>query len=204
MLTNQITAASRQVWAFSRDGALPFSNVWRHVSHRIRYQPVNAIIGLIVVSIIFGLLCLINSVAANALFSLFVASNYVAWGVPILCRLVWGKHNFQPGEFYMGFLSKPIAIVAVVWLLFGLVLSMFPSDGPNPSRKFSLPFCNLRGRYCADDSSGLDELHYRAQRLCVDCQCDVLHSLRAQVVHWPEDDGRGTWWFAWECIGGRQ
>lgn len=46
----------------------------------------------------------------------------------------------------MGFLSKPIAIVAVVWLMFGLVLSMFPSDGPNPSRKsppffffFSLP-----------------------------------------------------------------
>ncbi|ODM19709.1 hypothetical protein SI65_04695 [Aspergillus cristatus] len=128
-----ITAASRQVWAFSRDGALPFSNVWRHVSRRIRYQPVNAIIGLIVVSIIFGLLCLINSVAANALFSLFVASNYVAWGVPIMCRLVWGKDRFQPGEFYMGFLSKPIAIVAVVWLLFGLVLSMFPSDGPNPS-----------------------------------------------------------------------
>ncbi|EYE90503.1 putative GABA permease (Uga4) [Aspergillus ruber CBS 135680] len=128
-----ITAASRQVWAFSRDGALPFSNVWRHVSRRIRYQPANAIIGLIVVSIVFGLLCLINSVAANALFSLFVASNYVAWGVPIMCRLVWGRDRFQPGEFYMGFLSKPIAIVAVVWLLFGLVLSMFPSDGPNPS-----------------------------------------------------------------------
>lgn len=96
----------------------------------------NAIIGLIVVSIIFGLLCLINSVAANALFSLFVASNYVAWGIPIMCRLVWGKERFQPGEYYMGFLSKPIAIVAVVWLLFGLVLSMFPSDGPNPTRKF--------------------------------------------------------------------
>lgn len=41
----------------------------------------------------------------------------------------------------MGFLSKPIAIVAVVWLLFGLVLSMFPSDGPNPSRKFFSLLC---------------------------------------------------------------
>lgn len=56
-----------------------------------------------------------------------------------MCRLVWGRDRFQPGEFYMGFLSKPIAIVAVVWLLFGLVLSMFPSDGPNPSRKLA-PF----------------------------------------------------------------
>ncbi|OOF91389.1 hypothetical protein ASPCADRAFT_57671 [Aspergillus carbonarius ITEM 5010] len=128
-----IVAASRQAWAFSRDGALPFSNYFRHVSRRIRYQPVRAIVGLVVVCIIFGLLCLINSVAANALFSLFVASNYVAWGTPILCRLIWGKERFRPGEFYTGWLSRPIAIVAVVWLVFGLVLSMFPSTGPSPS-----------------------------------------------------------------------
>ncbi|RAK96947.1 putative GABA permease (Uga4) [Aspergillus ibericus CBS 121593] len=128
-----IVAASRQAWAFSRDGALPFSNYFRHVSRRIRYQPVRAIVGLVVVCIIFGLLCLINSVAANALFSLFVASNYVAWGTPILCRLIWGKERFRPGEFYTGWLSRPIAIVAVIWLVFGLILSMFPSTGPNPS-----------------------------------------------------------------------
>lgn len=90
-------------------------------------------------SIIFGLLCLINSVAANALFSLFVASNYVAWGIPIVCRLIWGVERFQPGEFYTGKMSRPIAVVAVVWLAFGLVLSMFPSEGPNPTRKFLSP-----------------------------------------------------------------
>ncbi|PWY75471.1 amino acid transporter [Aspergillus heteromorphus CBS 117.55] len=128
-----IVAASRQAWAFSRDGALPFSRYFRHVSRRVRYQPVRAICGLVVVCIIFGLLCLINSVAANALFSLFVASNYVAWGTPILCRLIWGKERFRPGEFYTGFMSRPIAVVAVLWLAFGLVLSMFPSEGPNPS-----------------------------------------------------------------------
>lgn len=132
----QIVAASRQVWAFSRDGALPFSGYFRHVSKRVRYQPVRAIIGLVVVCIIFGLLCLINSVAANALFSLFVASNYVAWGTPILCRLIWGKTRFRPGEFYTGILSRPLATIAVVWLVFGLILSMFPSTGPNPSGMF--------------------------------------------------------------------
>ena len=107
------------------------------------YQPVNAIIGLVAVSIIFGLLCLIDSVAASALFSLFVASNYVAWGVPIACRLIWGEKKFYPGEFYTGKLSRPIAIVAVVWLMFGLVLSMFPSNGPNPSRKLPPTLCFL-------------------------------------------------------------
>lgn len=103
-----------------------------------------AICGLVAVSIVFGLLCLINSVAANALFSLFVASNYVAWATPILCRLIWGKERFRPGEFYTGFMSRPIAIVAVLWLAFGLMLSMFPTTGPNPSRTY-IPFLCVHG-----------------------------------------------------------
>ncbi|KAJ5701149.1 hypothetical protein N7488_008697 [Penicillium malachiteum] len=128
-----IVAASRQAWAFSRDGALPFSTFFRHVSKRIQYQPVRMICGLVVVSLILGLLCLINSAATNALFSLFVASNYLSWGTPIFCRLVWGQERFRPGEFYTGRFSKPIAWIAVVYLLFGVILSMFPTSGPNPT-----------------------------------------------------------------------
>jgi hypothetical protein len=98
------------------------------------------ICGLIVVCLILGLLCLINNAATNALFSLFVASNYLSWGMPIFCRVFWGGNRFQPGEFYTGRFSKPIAWIAVVYLLFGVVLSMFPTAGPNPSRTYSSPF----------------------------------------------------------------
>ncbi|KAJ5378068.1 uncharacterized protein N7496_005477 [Penicillium cataractarum] len=127
-----LVAASRQAWAFSRDGAFPFSNFFRHISTRIQYQPVRMICGLVVICLILGLLCLINNAATNALFSLFVASNYLSWGMPIFCRVVWGEDRFQPGEFYTGRFSKPIAYIAVVYLLFGVVLSMFPTAGPNP------------------------------------------------------------------------
>lgn len=137
-LTSQLVAASRQAWAFSRDGALPFSNFFRHVSKRIQYQPVRAICGLAAVCLVLGLLCLINDAATNALFSLFVASNYLSWGMPIFCRLVWGQDRFRPGEFYTGRFSKPLACIAVAWLVFGVVLSMFPITGPNPSRTFPL------------------------------------------------------------------
>ncbi|RDW67269.1 putative GABA permease (Uga4) [Aspergillus mulundensis] len=123
-----IIAASRQVFAFSRDHALPFSPLLRKITPIYGHpQPINAIVFLGGICIIFGLLALINSVAANALFSLFVASNYVAWGTPILCRLIWNK-RFVPGVFYTGRrISKPVAGVAVAWLAFGLLLSMFPS-----------------------------------------------------------------------------
>ncbi|PWY70213.1 amino acid transporter [Aspergillus heteromorphus CBS 117.55] len=128
-----VVAASRQSWAFSRDGALPFSSFFRHVSKRIRFQPVRMVCAVVVISIILGLLSLIDNAAASALFSLAVAGNDLAWLVPILCRLIWGKDRFRPGEFYTGWLSKPIAITAVVYLAFVIILSMFPTEGPNPS-----------------------------------------------------------------------
>ncbi|OJJ48840.1 hypothetical protein ASPZODRAFT_13576 [Penicilliopsis zonata CBS 506.65] len=128
-----VIAASRQSWAFSRDGGIPFSHFFRHVSKRVMYQPVRMIWGVVVAAIVLGLLALIDSAASNALFSLAVAGNDLAWLVPILARLVWGEERFQPGEFYTGWLSKPIAITAIVYLTFAIILSMFPTTGGNPS-----------------------------------------------------------------------
>ncbi|KAI3013308.1 hypothetical protein CBS147353_6339 [Aspergillus niger] len=112
---------------------LPFSNFFRHVSKRVRYQPVRMVCFVVLISVILGLLCLIDEAASSALFSLAVAGNDLAWMVPILSRLVWGKERFHPGEFYTGWFSKPIAITAVVYLAYVIVLSMFPTGGPSPS-----------------------------------------------------------------------
>lgn len=89
--------------------------------------------GVVGAAIVVGLLSLINSAAANALFSLTVAGNDLAWMMPILCRLLWGQSRFHPGEFYTGRLSVPIALVAIAYLIFAIVLSMFPTTGPNPT-----------------------------------------------------------------------
>ncbi|KAM5485407.1 GABA-specific high-affinity permease [Microsporum audouinii] len=128
-----VIAASRQTWAFSRDGALPFSDYLKVVSTRFRYQPARAVAGVTITSVILGLLCLINNAATNALFSLTVAGNSVAWATPIFCRIFWGQDKFKPGSFYTGRLSTPIAIIALVYLAFSITLSMFPTAGPAPS-----------------------------------------------------------------------
>ncbi|EON62232.1 hypothetical protein W97_01453 [Coniosporium apollinis CBS 100218] len=125
-------AASRQSWAFSRDGALPFSGFFRRISKRFGYIPLRAIWGCVFLAAVLGLLSLIDPAAAQALFSLAVAGNNVAWATPILCRVVWGQHKFKPGPFYTGRFSVPIAWLAVAFLAFGIVLCMFPVGGPNP------------------------------------------------------------------------
>ncbi|KAF1998360.1 amino acid transporter [Amniculicola lignicola CBS 123094] len=128
-----LVAASRQTWAFSRDGALPFASFFRRISQRMGFIPLRAVWGCVFLAIVLGLLCLIAPAAAAALFSLAVAGNNVAWGIPILCRLVWGQKKFKPGPFYTGAFSKPIGWIAVVFLIFGIMLAMFPSSGPNPT-----------------------------------------------------------------------
>jgi hypothetical protein len=97
------------------------------------YIPFRTVWGCVLLALVLGLLCLIAPAAASALFSLAVAGNNVAWGVPIFCRLVWGGDKFKPGPFYTGALSKPIGWVAIMFLVFGIVLSMVPVGGPNPT-----------------------------------------------------------------------
>ncbi|KAL9576560.1 MAG: hypothetical protein Q9212_006995 [Teloschistes hypoglaucus] len=127
-----LVAASRQAWAFSRDGALPFSSFFRHISKRFGVIPLRAVWGCAFLAAILGLLTLIAPAAAQAVFSLVVAANNLAWGIPIL----WGRQKFKPGPFYTGDrFSVPIAWTALLFLAFGILLSMFPVGGPNPTRK---------------------------------------------------------------------
>ena len=89
-----IVAASRQAWAFSRDGALPFSSFFRPISKRFGYIPLRTIWGVAFLSIILGLLSLIAGAAAQALFSLVITGNNLAWGIPIFARVVWVSKYF--------------------------------------------------------------------------------------------------------------
>lgn len=130
-----VVAASRQSWAFSRDGALPFSNFFKVVNKKMSV-PVRCVWGNCTLGLVIGCLCMIDSAAASALFSLAAASNDLAWMIPIACRLFWGYPNFKPGPFYLGLaLSKIVSAFACTYLCFAICLLMFPLNGPNPNKE---------------------------------------------------------------------
>ncbi|MFE6183311.1 amino acid permease [Streptomyces sp. NPDC056465] len=123
-----VTANSRMIYAFSRDGALPFSRVWHTVSPRTR-TPVAAVWLAALGALALGLPYLINVTAYAAVTSIAVIGLYIAYVIPTLLRLLRGD-DFVRGPWHLGRWSRPIGIVAVAWVGVITVLFMLPQVSP--------------------------------------------------------------------------
>lgn len=120
-----VLAASRQAFAFSRDGALPFSSVLYRINGFTR-TPVNTVWFCCAVSILLGLLAFAGEQAIGAVFSLSVVGLYVAYGIPIAARFAF-ENEFKPGPFSLGRWSLPSAVISVVWMTFMGIVFLFPA-----------------------------------------------------------------------------
>lgn len=128
-----LTAISRQIWAFARDNGLPFSSWIKKVNKKISV-PINAVWFGGILAILVGLLVLIGTTAANALFTLYIAGNFVAWGTPTLLRITCGRHKFKPGRFYLGDRLSPIVgWISTIFIAYTVVMVMLPA-GRNPNK----------------------------------------------------------------------
>ncbi|CDK25672.1 unnamed protein product [Kuraishia capsulata CBS 1993] len=121
-----LAALSRQVWAFARDDGLPFCSFVKVVNKKLRV-PIRAVWFGGILALIIGCLTFAGSTAASALFSLAVSGNYLAWGTPIFLRLTSGKSRFRPGPFYLGKISEAVNWVVCLWIVFIIILCMFPT-----------------------------------------------------------------------------
>lgn len=116
-----ITSASRIVFAFSRDGGLPFSGVWANVSPRFKTPA--AAIWLVC---IIAFLCSLSDNVYAVVTSLSVIGLYSSYFIPIALKLraerrgAWTKEN--NGPWHMGSWSKIINVIACIWIIFLIVL----------------------------------------------------------------------------------
>jgi len=125
---SSVTANSRMIYAFSRDGALPGSRIWHVVNKRTR-TPTNAIWLAAGGALILGLPYLWNSAAYGAVTAIATIGLYVAYVAPTYLRLRQGS-NFQRGPWHLGRWSYVIGWIAVVWVVFIFFLFMLPQFGP--------------------------------------------------------------------------
>jgi amino acid transporter len=125
---SSVTANSRMIYAFSRDGALPFSNFWHRVNKRTR-TPTNAIWLAAAGAFILGLPYLWNPTAYAAVTSIAVIGLYIAYVTPTFLRLRQGD-NFQRGPWHLGRWSTLVGTTAVIWVIFITILFMLPTVSP--------------------------------------------------------------------------
>ncbi|CCM02109.1 uncharacterized protein FIBRA_04186 [Fibroporia radiculosa] len=125
MGSSMVLAASRQSFAFARDGALPFSG-WLYRMNGITGTPVNTVWFVCGASALLGLLAFAGTQAINAIFTLSIVALYVAYAIPIAARYL-GDNDFAPGPFNLGRFSAPVAFVAVAWMTFMGIVFLFPT-----------------------------------------------------------------------------
>lgn len=132
---SSVTANSRMIYAFSRDGALPGSSIWHKVNKRTR-TPTNAVWLAAGGAFVLGLPYLWNSTAYAAVTSIAVIGLYIAYVLPTFLRLRQGE-AFQRGPWHLGRWSKPVGTVAVVWVCLITVLFMLPQVSPVNAKTFN-------------------------------------------------------------------
>jgi amino acid transporter len=122
-----VTANSRMAYAFSRDGALPGSRIWRQVNPRTG-TPTNSIWLCVTCSTLLVLPSLWNTTAYLAATSIAVIGLYIAYVTPVFLRR--RSPDFQPGPWNLGKWSALVGWAAIVWVGIICVLFVLPTASP--------------------------------------------------------------------------
>jgi amino acid transporter len=126
---SSVASAGRMLFAFSRDDGLPGAGWLKKVSHRYR-TPANSLIAIVAISWLFSVAAFIVGtgtaiVIITAISTIFL---YAAYGVVIylgattqewLTERVWS----------LGRWSRPVAWLAVAWVVILMVLFSWPTSG---------------------------------------------------------------------------
>jgi amino acid transporter len=123
-----VTANSRMIFAFSRDGALPGSALWHKINSRTG-TPTNAVWLAAVSAFILGIPSLWSTVAFGAITSIATIGLYISYVTPILLRRIYPQ-NFERGPWHLGRWSAPLGWIAVVWVAIITVLFCLPEVSP--------------------------------------------------------------------------
>jgi amino acid permease (GABA permease) len=129
-----VTANSRMSYAFSRDGALPGSRIWREVNPRTG-TPTNSIWLCVACSTLLVLPSLWNNTAYLAATSVAVIGLYIAYVTPVLLRRL--NPEFKVGAWNLGRWSAPVGWVAIVWVAIICVLFVLPTASPITATNFN-------------------------------------------------------------------
>ncbi|MGQ7298280.1 amino acid permease [Quadrisphaera sp. KR29] len=120
------TSASRVVWAYARDRALPGGRVLARLSPRTAQPSV----ALLVVTVVGSALLLLSLLAADVytlMINFTTGGFYIAFLFPLVAFVaVQLRRRWRPGPFTLGRWTLPTSVVAALWALFQLLNIAWP------------------------------------------------------------------------------
>ncbi|XP_042022187.1 amino-acid permease BAT1 homolog isoform X3 [Salvia splendens] len=125
---SSITSNSRMAYAFSRDGAMPFSTFWHKVNEN--EVPLNAVWLSAIIAFCMALTSLGSLVAFQAMVSIATIGLYIAYALPIFFRVTLARKSFRPGPFTLGRYGVVVGWTAVLWVATISVLFSLPVEYP--------------------------------------------------------------------------
>ncbi|KAF9347114.1 hypothetical protein BGX26_001385 [Mortierella sp. AD094] len=125
-----VAANSRMIYAFARDGGLPFSPFWTVLNKRTQ-MPLRLVWLSVIITIILAIPSLLGSAASlSAISGISIIGFTVSYAIPILLRITVGASTFVQREFNLGRYSKPVGWVAVIWTTFIFIIFNLPQTWP--------------------------------------------------------------------------
>lgn len=125
-----LASCSRIVFAMARDSRFPGYTLFRRVNPRTR-TPIPATVLMFVVGVV-----LMVALPGQALLQLIVGSTIlpalIYGAITVLYLSVRKRLGSREGAFGLGRFEVPVAIAALVWVVFSLVALMSPSDSLVP------------------------------------------------------------------------
>lgn len=120
-----VTWSSRIIYAFARDGGLPGSGFWRQV-HAEHQTPAPAIW----LCVVLGFLAAVYSGAYAVITSISTIGLYLSYIIPVWLhwRARGTARQLTPGPWHLGRWSRPVNLVAMIWVVFLCVVLSIP-DG---------------------------------------------------------------------------
>ena len=124
-LIGQWVTCGRLAWAFARDGGLPYSSFFSHVSERHKFPVRTTILASIFCSI-YGLLYLISTTAFNSIITSAVLYLNLTYAIPQALIAIRGRRNVLPNHpfdlgrigYFCNFLSPVLVTVIGVLICF--------------------------------------------------------------------------------------
>ncbi|KAJ5633656.1 hypothetical protein N7528_001498 [Penicillium herquei] len=154
-------ATVRCVWAFARDGALPFSDFFSKVDeYSVMPARANILISkhqnpipspdfqsnfsLATISTALGALYVASTVAFNALVASYAVMSSTSYGIAIGVHFFTGRKRAAPGWFYLGdgFLGYAVNAIALIYIFVSNVFFCLPYDRP-PVTASSMNYTSL-------------------------------------------------------------